>query len=77
VLHGWQYKSWLAALASLVCALIGGWDVLAQALVLLIALDVCRRSGASVLREAAQQQYHAQGSHSQVRILRGHCACRV
>jgi toxin secretion/phage lysis holin len=30
----------LAALASLVCALIGGWDVLAQALVLLIGLDV-------------------------------------
>jgi len=40
VLNGWQYKSLLAALASLVCALIGGWDVLAQALVLLIALDV-------------------------------------
>jgi toxin secretion/phage lysis holin len=40
VLNGWQYKSWLAALASLVCALIGGWDVLAQALVLLMALDV-------------------------------------
>jgi toxin secretion/phage lysis holin len=30
----------LAALASLFCALIGGWDVLAQALVLLIGLDV-------------------------------------
>ena len=40
MLNGWQYKSLLAALASLVCALIGGWDVLAQALVLLIALDV-------------------------------------
>jgi toxin secretion/phage lysis holin len=40
VLNGWQYKSWLAALASLVCALIGGWDVLAQALALLMGLDV-------------------------------------
>jgi len=40
VFSGWQYKSLLAALASLVCALIGGWDVLAQALVLLIGLDV-------------------------------------
>ena len=40
MLNGWQYKSLLAALASLVCALIGGWDVLAQALVLLIGLDV-------------------------------------
>jgi toxin secretion/phage lysis holin len=40
VLHGWQYKSWLAALASILCWAIGGWDVLAQALVALIALDV-------------------------------------
>jgi toxin secretion/phage lysis holin len=40
VLNGWQIKSALAALASLVCALIGGWDALAQALVALIALDV-------------------------------------
>jgi toxin secretion/phage lysis holin len=40
VLNGWQVKSALAALASLVCWAIGGWDVLAQALVLLIALDV-------------------------------------
>jgi len=40
VLNGWQLKSVIAALASLVCALIGGWDVLAQALVLLIGLDV-------------------------------------
>ena len=40
MLNGWQYKSLLAALASLFCALIGGWDVLAQALVLLIGLDV-------------------------------------
>jgi len=40
VLNGWQLKSVIAALASLFCALIGGWDVLAQALVLLIALDV-------------------------------------
>ena len=37
---GWQVKSVLAALASLFCWLLGGWDVLAQALVLLIALDV-------------------------------------
>ena len=37
---GWQYKSLLAALTSLVCALIGGWDVQAQALVLLMGLDV-------------------------------------
>jgi len=40
VLNGWQVKSALAALASLVCALIGGWDMLAQALVLLMGLDV-------------------------------------
>ena len=40
MLNGWQIKSALAALASLVCALIGGWDVLAQALVLLMGLDV-------------------------------------
>jgi toxin secretion/phage lysis holin len=40
VLHGWQLKSVLAALASLFCWAIGGWDVLAQALVVLIALDV-------------------------------------
>jgi toxin secretion/phage lysis holin len=40
VLNDWQVKSALAALASLVCALIGGWDALAQALVALIALDV-------------------------------------
>lgn len=38
--HGWQLKSALAVTASLVCAIIGGWDVLAQALVALIALDV-------------------------------------
>jgi len=40
VLNGWQIKSALAALASVLCWLVGGWDVLAQALVLLIALDV-------------------------------------
>jgi toxin secretion/phage lysis holin len=40
VLHDWQIKSALAALASMVCWAIGGWDKLAQALVLLIALDV-------------------------------------
>jgi len=40
VLNGWQIKSALAALASLFCWAIGGWDVLAQALVLLIAMDV-------------------------------------
>jgi toxin secretion/phage lysis holin len=40
VLHGWQVKSALAALASTVCWLIGGWDTLAQALVLLMGLDV-------------------------------------
>jgi toxin secretion/phage lysis holin len=40
VQHGWQLKSVIAALASLFAYLIGGWDVLAQALVALIALDV-------------------------------------
>jgi toxin secretion/phage lysis holin len=40
VLNGWQVKSALAALASLFCWAIGGWDVLAQALVAFIALDV-------------------------------------
>ena len=40
MLNGWQVKSALAALASVVCWLIGGWDVLAQALVLLMGLDV-------------------------------------
>jgi len=40
VLTGWQYKSLLAALASVACWLLGGWDILAQALALLIALDV-------------------------------------
>ena len=40
MLNGWQIKSALAALASVLCWLVGGWDVLAQALVLLIALDV-------------------------------------
>ena len=37
---GWQIKSALAALASMLCWAIGGWDVLAQALALLIGLDV-------------------------------------
>jgi len=40
VLHDWQLKSVIAALASLFCWAIGGWDALAQALVLLVALDV-------------------------------------
>jgi len=40
VLNGWQYKSLLAALASVACWLLGGWDVLAQALALLMGLDV-------------------------------------
>ena len=40
MLNGWQIKSALAALASLFCWLLGGWDVLAQALVALMALDV-------------------------------------
>ena len=40
MLNGWQYKSLLAALASVACWLLGGWDILAQALALLIALDV-------------------------------------
>jgi toxin secretion/phage lysis holin len=40
VFAGWQIKSALAALASLFCWAIGGWDVLAQALVVLIGLDV-------------------------------------
>jgi toxin secretion/phage lysis holin len=40
VLNGWQLKSVIAALASLFVYLVGGWDTLAQALVLLIALDV-------------------------------------
>jgi len=38
--HWWQIKSALAALASLFCWLLGGWDVLAQALVLVMGLDV-------------------------------------
>jgi toxin secretion/phage lysis holin len=59
VFGGWQYKSMLAALASLFCWAIGGWDVLAQALVLLIGLDVVaglarafveRRLNSSVMR---------------------------
>ena len=40
MLNGWQLKSVIAALASLFVYLVGGWDTLAQALVLLIALDV-------------------------------------
>ena len=40
MLNGWQLKSVIAALASLFCWAIGGWDILAQALALLIALDV-------------------------------------
>ena len=40
MLNGWQIKSALAALASILCWLVGGCDALAQALVLLIALDV-------------------------------------
>jgi toxin secretion/phage lysis holin len=38
--QGWQLKLVISALASLFCLAIGGWDVLAQALVALIALDV-------------------------------------
>ena len=40
MLNGWQIKSALAALASLFVYLVGGWDTLAQALVLLMWLDV-------------------------------------
>ena len=40
MLNGWQIKSALAALASILCWAIGGWDTLAQALVLLMGLDV-------------------------------------
>jgi len=40
VFGGWQIKSALAALASMFAYLVGGWDVLAQALVLLMGLDV-------------------------------------
>jgi toxin secretion/phage lysis holin len=59
VLNGWQIKSALAALASMLCWAIGGWDALAQALVALIALDVAaglarafveRRLNSSVMR---------------------------
>jgi len=59
VLNGWQVKSALAALASILCWAIGGWDTLAQALVALIALDVMaglarafveRRLNSSVMR---------------------------
>jgi len=38
--NGWQFKSVAAAVAAVFTTLIGGWDVLAQALVALIALDV-------------------------------------
>ena len=37
---GWQYKSLLAAAGAFLVWLLGGWDVLAQALVLLMGLDV-------------------------------------
>ena len=40
MLHGWQLKSVIAAVTSLFCWAIGGWDVLAQTLVVLIAMDV-------------------------------------
>ena len=40
MLHDWQYKSGLAAVSACLVWLIGGWDALAQALVLLVALDV-------------------------------------
>ena len=36
----WQYKSILAGAAAVFVSLIGGWDLLAQALVALIALDI-------------------------------------
>ena len=37
---GWQYKSLLASAGAFLVWLFGGWDALAQALVLLIGLDV-------------------------------------
>jgi len=40
VFSGWQYKSLLAAAGAFLVWLLGGWDVLAQALVLLMGLDV-------------------------------------
>jgi len=58
--QGWQLKSVIAALASMLCWAIGGWDVLAQALVALVALDVAggliqafyeKRLNSSVMRK--------------------------
>jgi toxin secretion/phage lysis holin len=40
VILGWEAKTIVASIASFIIFIIGGWDVLAQALVLLIALDV-------------------------------------
>jgi len=40
VFSGWQYKSLLASAGAFLVWLFGGWDALAQALVLLIGLDV-------------------------------------
>jgi len=40
VFVNWQYKSILAGAAAVFVSLIGGWDLLAQALVALIALDI-------------------------------------
>ena len=37
---GWQYKSLLASAGAFLVWLFGGWDALAQALVMLIGLDV-------------------------------------
>jgi toxin secretion/phage lysis holin len=59
VFGGWQLKSALAAVGACLAWLLGGWDALAQALVLLIALDVAaglarafveRRLNSSVMR---------------------------
>jgi toxin secretion/phage lysis holin len=40
VVHDWQIKAALAAAGACLVWLLGGWDILAQALVALIALDV-------------------------------------
>jgi len=59
VFVNWQYKSILAGAAAVFVSLIGGWDVLAQALVALMALDVAgglvrafyeRRLNSSIMR---------------------------
>jgi len=59
VFVNWQYKSILASATAVFVSLIGGWDLLAQALVTLIALDISggliqafyeRRLNSSVMR---------------------------